>query len=98
MIACAARELFEELGVLAARGAEHLTKGQLESVLDDLTSGRMSFAVLLKHYGLRLDARDFTLRRPLGDAALQPATLRHALLRRALPAEAAAAPAHRRVR
>ncbi|HEX8338466.1 MAG TPA: MBL fold metallo-hydrolase [Pyrinomonadaceae bacterium] len=60
MIACAARELFEELGVLAARGAEHLTKGQLESVLDDLTSGRMSFAALLKHYGLRLDARDFT--------------------------------------
>ena len=60
MIACAARELFEELGVLAARGAEHLTKGQLESVLDDLTSGRMSFAGLLAHYGLRLDARDFT--------------------------------------
>ena len=60
MIACAARELFEELGVLAARGAEHLTKGQLGSVLDDLTSGRMSFAALLTHYGLRLDARDFT--------------------------------------
>ena len=59
MIVCAARELFEELGVLAARGAEHLTKGQLASVLDDMTSGRMSFAELLKHYGLRLDARDF---------------------------------------
>jgi glyoxylase-like metal-dependent hydrolase (beta-lactamase superfamily II)/8-oxo-dGTP pyrophosphatase MutT (NUDIX family) len=59
MIACAARELFEELGVLAARGAEHLTKGQLASVLDDLTSERMTFAVLLAHYGLRLDARDF---------------------------------------
>jgi len=44
MIACAARELFEELGVLAARGAEHLTKGQLASVLDDMTSeiGRAS--------------------------------------------------------
>lgn len=60
MIACAARELFEESGVLVARGAEHLTKGQLASVLDDLTSGRMTFAALLKHYGLRLDARDFT--------------------------------------
>ena len=59
MVACAARELFEELGVLAARGAEHLTKGQLASVLDDLTSGRMTFAQLLAHYGLRLDARDF---------------------------------------
>lgn len=60
MIACAARELFEELGVLVARGAEHLTKGQLASVLDDLTSARMNFPQLLAHYGLRLDARDFT--------------------------------------
>lgn len=59
MIACAARELFEELGVLVARGADTLTKGQLASVLDDLTSERMTFAALLKHYGLRLDARDF---------------------------------------
>src|ERR1700755_1590245 len=59
MIACGARELFEELGVLAARGAEHLTKGQLASVLDDLTSGRMTCAELLKHYGLSLDARDY---------------------------------------
>lgn len=61
MIACAARELFEELGVLVARGAESLTKGQLASVLDDFTSGRMSFPALLKHYDLSLDARDFTL-------------------------------------
>lgn len=60
MMACAARELFEELGVLAARGAETLTKGQLDSVRDDLVSGRMTFAELLRHYGLRLDARDFT--------------------------------------
>jgi glyoxylase-like metal-dependent hydrolase (beta-lactamase superfamily II)/8-oxo-dGTP pyrophosphatase MutT (NUDIX family) len=60
MIACAARELFEELGVLVARGSDALTKGQLTSVLDDLTSGRMAFAELLKHYGLRLDASDFT--------------------------------------
>src|SRR5919112_4920924 len=59
MISCAARELFEETGVLAARGADSLTKGQLASVLDDFTSGRMTFAALLAHYGLRLDARDF---------------------------------------
>jgi endoribonuclease LACTB2 len=59
MIACAARELFEELGVLAARGP-HLTKGQRASLLDDLESGRMSFPALLNHYGLHLDARDFT--------------------------------------
>ncbi|MCA1567000.1 MAG: MBL fold metallo-hydrolase [Acidobacteria bacterium] len=60
MIACAARELFEELGVLVARGADALTKGQLASVLDDLTSERMTFPQLLVHYGLHLDARDFT--------------------------------------
>ncbi|HEX8707862.1 MAG TPA: MBL fold metallo-hydrolase [Pyrinomonadaceae bacterium] len=60
MIACAARETFEELGVLLARGAETLTKGQRASLLDDLVSGRMAFPELLKHYGLHLDARDFT--------------------------------------
>ena len=46
--------------MLVARGAETLTKGQRASLLDDLTSGRMSFPALLRHYGLRLDARDFT--------------------------------------
>jgi glyoxylase-like metal-dependent hydrolase (beta-lactamase superfamily II)/8-oxo-dGTP pyrophosphatase MutT (NUDIX family) len=60
MISCAARELFEETGVLAARGADSLTGGQLDSLLDDLASERMTFAGLLAHYGLRLDARDFT--------------------------------------
>ncbi len=60
MIACAARELFEESGVLVARGAETLTKGQRASLLDDLESGRMTFPALLSHYGLRLDATDFT--------------------------------------
>ncbi|MFL6231014.1 MAG: MBL fold metallo-hydrolase [Pyrinomonadaceae bacterium] len=60
MIACAARELFEETGVLAARGADSLTRGQLDSLYDDLASGRMTFAQLLAHYDLRLDARDFT--------------------------------------
>lgn len=60
MIACAARELFEELGVLLARGSETLTKGQRASLLDDLGSGRMSFSELLAHYGLHLAARDFT--------------------------------------
>ena len=59
MIACAARELFEELNVLVARGAETLTKGQRVSLLDDLESGRMTFAELLNHYGLHLDAQDF---------------------------------------
>ena len=60
MISGAARELFEELGVLVARGSEALTKGQRASLLDDLESGRMSWHSLLNHYDLYLDANDFT--------------------------------------
>ncbi len=60
MISGAARELFEELGVLVARGSESLTIGQRASLLDDLTSGRMSWPTLLQHYDLELDATDFT--------------------------------------
>ena len=60
MISCAAREMFEEAGVLLARGAETLTVGQRTSLLDDLESGRMSWPELLGHYGLHLEANDFT--------------------------------------
>ncbi len=60
MISCAARELFEEAGVLLARGAETLTVGQRGSLFDDLESGRMTWPQLLEHYGLQLDDRDFT--------------------------------------
>lgn len=59
-IAGAARELFEELGVLAVRGGEVLTKGQRASLRDDLESGRMTWPKLLEHYELHLDATDFT--------------------------------------
>jgi glyoxylase-like metal-dependent hydrolase (beta-lactamase superfamily II)/8-oxo-dGTP pyrophosphatase MutT (NUDIX family) len=60
MISGAARELFEELGVLAVRGGDTLTQGQRASLLDDLESGRMSWPALLDHYHLYLDASDFT--------------------------------------
>src|SRR5712691_11259683 len=60
MISCAARELFEEVGVLLARGSRTLTTGQLTSLFDDLESKRMSWPELLRHYGLHLDASDFT--------------------------------------
>jgi glyoxylase-like metal-dependent hydrolase (beta-lactamase superfamily II)/8-oxo-dGTP pyrophosphatase MutT (NUDIX family) len=59
IISCAARELFEELGVLVARGAQALTVGQRASLLDDLESRRMTWPQLLKHYGLHLDAEDW---------------------------------------
>lgn len=60
MISCAARELFEEVGVMLARGSQTLTVGQRASLFDDLESGRMTWPTLLAHYGLRLDANDFT--------------------------------------
>jgi ribonuclease/clavin/mitogillin len=60
MISCAARELFEEVGVMLARGSQSLTVGQRASLFDDLESGRMSWPELLEHYGLYLDANDFT--------------------------------------
>ena len=58
-ISCAARELFEETQVLVARGGDALTKGQRESLFDDLQSGRMTWPALLNHYELHLDANDF---------------------------------------
>jgi len=60
MICGAARELFEELGVLLVHGGELLTKGQRLSLLDDLESKRMTWPRLLSHYELHLDANDFT--------------------------------------
>src|SRR5215211_2649273 len=60
MISGAARELFEELGVLVVRGGDTLTKGQRVSLLDDLENGRVTWPELLNNYQLHLDAHDFT--------------------------------------
>src|SRR2546430_1877551 len=60
MISCAARELFEEVGVLLARGSKTLTIGQRASLFDDLESKRVTWPQLLDHFGLQLDANDFT--------------------------------------
>ena len=58
-IACAAREVFEEVGVLLVRNGEKLTKGQRASLHDDLISGRMNFGEVLAHWNLWLDGEDF---------------------------------------
>ncbi len=60
MISCAAREVFEEVGVLLAHGSETLTLGQRASLLDDLEQKHMSWPELLRHYDLQLDSDDFT--------------------------------------
>ncbi len=58
-IVAAAREAFEEVGVLLVRNGEKLTKGQRASLHDDLVSGRSSFVEILADWNLRIDARDF---------------------------------------
>ncbi|MBK8810072.1 MAG: MBL fold metallo-hydrolase [Acidobacteria bacterium] len=59
MLACAVREVFEEVGVLLVRGGEKLTKGQRFSLHDDLISGRSKFGEILADWGLWIDAADF---------------------------------------
>jgi len=60
LLACAAREVFEEIGVLLVRNGDRLTKGQLPILHVDLLSGRSTFAEILNHWGLWIDAGDFT--------------------------------------
>ncbi len=60
LIAAAARECFEEIGVLLARGAEKLTESDLALLHADLTGERTTFADILAQHNLRLDAADFT--------------------------------------
>jgi glyoxylase-like metal-dependent hydrolase (beta-lactamase superfamily II)/8-oxo-dGTP pyrophosphatase MutT (NUDIX family) len=59
LIVCAAREAFEETGVLLCRGGDKLTRGQRASLHDDLCSGRETFTEILKSWDLWLDAEDF---------------------------------------
>lgn len=59
MLACAVREVFEEVGVLLVRGGDRLTVGQRASLHDDLISGRSQFGEILADWGLSIDARDF---------------------------------------
>ncbi len=58
-IVCAAREAFEEIGILLVRNGEKLTRGQRASLHDDLISKRMTFGEVLAHWNLWLDAEDF---------------------------------------
>ncbi len=58
-IVCAAREAFEETGVLLVRNGEKLTRGQRASLHDDLISARMMFGEILTHWNLWIDAEDF---------------------------------------
>lgn len=58
-IGAAAREVFEETGILLVRNGDKLTKGQRASLHDDLISGRSNFQEILDGWGLWIDAEDF---------------------------------------
>jgi glyoxylase-like metal-dependent hydrolase (beta-lactamase superfamily II)/8-oxo-dGTP pyrophosphatase MutT (NUDIX family) len=54
------REIFEETGVLIARGVENLSAERRAAMRDELHSGRVSFKDLLEREGLALDAELLT--------------------------------------
>ncbi len=59
VVACAAREILEETGVLIAEGSEHLSQERLRRLREELASGETQFSHLLEREGLMLDARRF---------------------------------------
>jgi glyoxylase-like metal-dependent hydrolase (beta-lactamase superfamily II)/8-oxo-dGTP pyrophosphatase MutT (NUDIX family) len=62
-IAAAARELFEEIGVLLARGADGRFPSSgpdLDELRRDLAADRLTFAEVLGRLGVKLHANDFT--------------------------------------
>ena len=56
----ALREIFEETGILLARGVESLTPERLHSIREDLLAGRLLFGEMLEREGLQLDASMLT--------------------------------------
>jgi glyoxylase-like metal-dependent hydrolase (beta-lactamase superfamily II)/8-oxo-dGTP pyrophosphatase MutT (NUDIX family) len=59
LIVAAARELFEETGVLKARGAERLAQLELDEARKEVLAERLEFGTLLARHGLTLNAEDY---------------------------------------
>lgn len=60
LVACAHRELFEETGVLLARGRERVGAGARTAARRAILDGSLGFGAFLAASGLALDARDLT--------------------------------------
>lgn len=56
MRVCAAREIFEEAGVLIAQGVDRLTSQRIAELRDEMHADRISFVALLAREGLMIDA------------------------------------------
>jgi glyoxylase-like metal-dependent hydrolase (beta-lactamase superfamily II)/8-oxo-dGTP pyrophosphatase MutT (NUDIX family) len=78
LIACVARETFEEVGVLIVRNGDRLTVGQIPLLHDDLISGRSTFGEILSLWSLWIDARDFELSSVWTTPEFSPARFRTA--------------------
>jgi 8-oxo-dGTP pyrophosphatase MutT (NUDIX family) len=59
LLAAAARELFEETGVLKARGAERLEQGTLDELRRQVLAQTLPFSALLASHRLSLERADF---------------------------------------
>ena len=59
VVACAAREILEETGVLIAAGSEALSPEYLRRLREELATGTTPFSRLLEREGLTLDAERF---------------------------------------
>lgn len=59
LVACAARELFEETGILVARGAERAPKPLRDEVRRNLLSGNLDFRAALERLGATLESEPF---------------------------------------
>ncbi len=59
LLACAARELFEETGVLVARGAGRLPRGERDEARRALLEHRLGFGAFLARSRLEVDAAAF---------------------------------------
>jgi glyoxylase-like metal-dependent hydrolase (beta-lactamase superfamily II)/8-oxo-dGTP pyrophosphatase MutT (NUDIX family) len=58
-VACAARELFEEVGVLVASGGPLPGAAELEAARHALLAGQLDFGALLRRHGLAVDGARF---------------------------------------
>jgi hypothetical protein len=58
-VACAARELFEEVGVLAATGGPLPDAETLAAARRELLAERLAFGPFLRHHGLAVDGARF---------------------------------------
>jgi glyoxylase-like metal-dependent hydrolase (beta-lactamase superfamily II)/8-oxo-dGTP pyrophosphatase MutT (NUDIX family) len=56
MRVCAVREIFEEAGILIARGVERLTAHRLAELREEMHADRITFADILTQEGLTIDA------------------------------------------